>query len=245
MSTTISCSLFSSHTQELKKRNLGEYFQSSEVVRFLLPPLPEWANTSQAGRCARADSINYLKLDDLMTSFSLSYSQALQFQFMYNVEAKKLKEQSSIQYLPFKENEKLFHAVSDRIKANIFLFIPPKFNRVHLIWIDSAAEKSSELKKLKKLMASSQMNLGHPVFVSLCLNKSQLERFHSMNNFNNSVKLISYEMFSRFSTRGRMKSYESLNFSKFFNIRGLKLYLYQSNIKIPAEFIGKFKTKFY
>jgi hypothetical protein len=243
--STLSCSLFSSHTHELKKRNLGEYFQNSEVVRYLLPPLPEWANASPSGKCSRTDSINYLKLDDLMTSFSLSYAQAVQFQYMYNIEAKKLKEDSSIKYLPFKENEKLFYAVSDRIKANIYMFIPPKFKRVHLIWIDNAVSKNSELKKLKRLMTSSQMGLGHPVFVSLCLSKQQLEKFHAKNNFNDSVKMISYEFFSPFSTRGRMRSYESLNFAKFLNIRGLKLYLYQSNKNIPDEFVGKFKTKFY
>jgi hypothetical protein len=245
MISVSSCSLFSSHTQELKKRNLGEYFQSSEVVRYLLPPLPEWANKSQAGRCSRSDSINYLRLDDLMTSFSLSYSQAVQFQYMYNIEAKKLKEDSSIKYLPFKENEKLFYSVSDKIKANIYLFIPPKFKRIHLIWIDNAVARNSELKKLKRLMASSQMDKGHPVFVSLCLSKKQLEKFHRVNNFNDAVKLISYEFFSPFSTRGRMKSYESLNFAILFNIRGVKIYLYQSNRNIPDEFVGKFKTRFY
>jgi hypothetical protein len=241
----VSCSLFSSHTQELKKRNLGEYFQSSEVVRYLLPPLPEWANKSQSGRCNRVDSITYLKLDDLMTSFSLDYAQAIQFQYMYNVEAKRLKESSSIHYLPFKENEKLFYAVSDRIKANIFFFLPPKFRRVHLVWVDSAITNKTELKKLKKIMASKKMNLGHPVFVSLCLSKNQLEAFRMGNNFSDSVKLISYEFFSPYSTTGKMRTYETLDFSKLFHIKRLQLYLYQSNKNIPDEFVGKFKTVFY
>jgi hypothetical protein len=245
MTINVSCSLFSLHTQELKKRNLGEYFQNSEVVRYLLPPLPEWANKSQSGRCSRGDSINYLKLDDLMTSFSLSYAQAIQFQYMYNIEAKKLKNKSSIKYLPFKENEKLFYAVSDRIKSNIFLFIPPRYNRIHLVWIDNAVTRQKELKKLKKLMKSRKMELGHPIFVSLCLNKKQLEIFHQKNRFSDDIKLISFEMFSPFSARGRMRFFNSLNFSKFFNKKGLKLYLFQSNKNVPDEFVGRFKTKFY
>ena len=76
-----SCGFFS-QTQDLKRRNLGEYYQGSEVVRFFLPPLPQWANQSQSGQCKRIESVDYLKLDDLMATFQLDYNQAIQFQYM-------------------------------------------------------------------------------------------------------------------------------------------------------------------
>ena len=156
-----------------------------------------------------------------------------------------MRAEASLDYIPFKENEKLFYAISDRIQAKIFLFIPPKFNRVHLIWIDQAFQNKLELKKLKKLMKSPEMDKGHPVFVSLCLSKEQLEKFYEVNNFSEGIKLISYEFFSPYSERGKLRPFQGLNFNKLFVNKKSKLYLYQPSRRIPIEFNGKFKLKVY
>ncbi len=240
----ISCS-FSSKKQDLERRNLGEYFQGSEVIRYFLPPLPEWANQSKSGRCSRSESLNYLKFDDLMTTYSLGYAQAIQFQYMYNVNKRAMKSKATLHYLPFKEGEKLFYFTSERVQANMYLFLPPKYKRVHLIWIDRALKSKAELKKLKKVMEREDMNLGHPVFVSLCLFKNELEQFHQDHHFPDSVKFISYEMFSPYSTDGKLQSFESLNFSKLFEKDDLELYLYQPEKNVPDEFRGDFKLKFF
>lgn len=239
-----SCSFFT-ETQELKRRNLEEFYQGSEVVRFFLPPLPDWANQSQTATCKRSESVDYLKIDDLMATFRLDYQQAIQFQYMYNIESRKRREEASLEYIPFKENEKLFYSISDRIQARIFHFIPPKFNVVNLIWIDQAVQDQKILSKLKKLMKSKEMDKGHPVFVSLCLSKRELENFRKVNNFSDVVKLIPYELFSPYDSAGKLSSNQSLNFEKLFKIKKLKLNLYQSTKRIPIEFVGKFKLKKY
>ena len=239
-----SCTLFPDNS-DLKRRNLGEYFQGSEAVRYFLPPLPDWANQSEAGNCKLSESIDYMRFDDLTTTYSLSYKQAIQFQYMYNIELDKLSQRASIDYIPFKEKEKLFYSVSDKIQSNIFLFIPPKFNRIHLIWIDHAIDNKKYRSELKKLMSRNEMNLGHPVFVSLCLNFKELKKFYEKNNFQEGVKLVSAEMFSPYDQNGQMLAFRGLNFSEFFNKKNLNIFLYLPIKRKPKEFIGEFNIKYY
>lgn len=238
---SISCA---GSNSKMKRRNLEEYFIGTGVVRYFLPEVPEWYNFSEAGSCFRDRSLRFFNLKTLRSSFSLSYEETLQLQYMYNVEAYHLKKSASANHLPFKDEEKLFFNLTEKIQAGIRTFIPPKYSRIHLIWIDPALGSKAELKKLKTFMKSPEMDQGHPVFVSLCRSRPGLINFMAQNNWvNKNIRMIPFELFSIFSDDGVRNPHFSLNFSKIFT--GKKNLHFYSSKSLPEEFKGTFgKHKF-
>lgn len=126
----------------LQRRNMNEYFLTSGVVRYFLSDIPSWANFSIEGQCFRKGSVRHLNLSELRNSFSFNYQQAIQFQYMFNRDYHKLKKEHQAKQLFFKDEEKLFYDVSDKIRSGFQAFKKPTFNRIHLIWIDQALSLS-------------------------------------------------------------------------------------------------------
>ena len=180
-----------------KKRRAEESFLPSEVARYVLPVLPLWANFSQTADCRRTFSPRYLDLNKLRQSFSLSYAQGVQFQYMFNVELERLKN------LSLKDEETLFYNVSEKIQSGITLFRRPSFKRVHLIWADSlivsSTSSSSAPQRIKRLLESDLMAKGHPVLLSLCLGHFELKKFLQDESLNrHGLRFIPFEMFFPF-----------------------------------------------
>lgn len=224
----------------MKRRNLSDYFVGSGVVRYFLPDLPSWANMSSTGRCERTFSARYMNFELLRNSFSFSYEQAVQFQLLFNVEGKKMKERVGASYIPFQEEENLFYKVSDQIQASIKPFKSPKFKRVHLVWIDPALASKNEEVRLKSLVESSSFSKGHPVFVSLCLSRSDIRaKLKTMGVIIPAARLVTYEMFSPYlSLNNQLSPTKSLDFEKIFK-KNQSLHFY-SRWGMPKEFIGNF-----
>lgn len=225
------------------RRNLGEYFISSGVVKHLLPELPSWANYSHSGQCRRNSSTRFLDYSTLRNSFSLSYSQASHFQHMFNIQnVKTLSTFKKADYIPFKEEETIFYSISDKVEAGVRSLILPKFNRVHLIWIDRALNDKNELSRLKKLLKKKVMQKGHPVFVSLCLAQHELEEFVKENGMQDlNARLIPFELFSPYDAENNELGINlQLNFDRIFRT-DQSLHLFIPKVQIPPEFIGNFK----
>lgn len=240
-----SCSTNTREQEGFERRNLEEYFQSSGVVKYFLPDLPDWANSSVTGQCMRKTPVRYFNFKNLMESFSMDYEKSVQFQYMYNIESRKLKLDVSAEYLPLKEEEKTFYMVSDKIQADIYAFIAPKFKRINLIWIDPALRSDKDLGALKKLMRSSQMDLGHPVFVSLCLSSEEMAAFSKRNRFRDGIRFIPHTMFSPFNEEREISPNLYLNVSALFKPEQ-KIYLYiQKLIDRPREITGDLKLVTY
>lgn len=227
---------------DMNRRNLAEYLMRSEVVKYFLPDIPAWANFSQTGDCHRTGTVRLMNFQDLRNSFSLSYAEAVHFQHMFNVEIRNLKKRAKLNYLPIKEEEKLFYKISDKIQAGIRQFVLPKFKRVNIVWIDSVLNSKESMKSLKKLLKSEEMGKGHPLFLSLCLNHSELVSFMETNNFgNSSIRLLSYELFTTFDDSNKMRTFFSLNFHKIFR-KDQKLHFFTKDKEIPIAFDGDFKV---
>lgn len=226
----------------LQRRNLDEYFVGSGVVKYLLPEMPSWSNFSQTGQCRRNKSTRFLDYKNLRQSFALSYEEASHFQHMFNIEnAKLLKTVKKAKFIPFKDEENLFYSISDKVQAGVRSFVVPKFNRVHLVWIDYALSDNKELKALKRLLNKSLMKKGHPVFVSLCLSQEEMEKFlidQKMNNMN--IRLIPFELFSPYDQEGELGINFSLFFDRLFRAEQ-QLHLFLPDTLLPSEFIGNFK----
>ncbi|MCO4793620.1 MAG: hypothetical protein KC493_07910 [Bacteriovoracaceae bacterium] len=240
-----SCSSDSRKSEGFERRNLEEYFQSSGVIKYFLPDLPDWANSNSTGQCLRKTPVRYFNYKNLVESFALDYHQSVQFQYMYNIESQKLQSEVSVDYLPLKDEEKTFYLVSDKIQAGIYSFIIPKYKRIHLIWIDPALSSDRELASLKKLMRSKRMDLGHPVFVSLCLGTKEMSAFSLKHKFRDGIRFIPHTMFSPFNSKREISSKLYLNVSKLFKAKQ-KLYFYISKkLNKPSEVFGEFKVQKY
>ena len=225
---------------DLQRRKVEEYFVSSGVVRYFLPEIPYWANFSESASCRRNVSIKYLDLNTVRGSLALSYEQAIQLQLMLNDMFTDLKKRQVVEHIPFQEEESLFFKANDRIQAGIRLFRVPSFKRVHLIWIDSLLENRA---KLKALMETPLISKGHPVFLSLCYTRSELESWIQKSGFNNqNIRLLSYEMLSPYNLEGKLDTRFHIFVDEIFGKdKIIKLFI-PKNKAPPKVLEGKFKV---
>jgi hypothetical protein len=230
--------------KQMKRRNLDEYFSGSGVVKYFLSDLPNWANFSQTASCQRSISPRYLNINTLISSYSYNYEEAIQLQYMYNVEMNKLKKRTEADYLPFSDEEKLFFTLSDKIQADIRTFRAPKFKRVNLVWIDPLLKNKKGFEKIVSLLRGEDMEKGHPVLISLCMNHFELESYLSKSGLlNRNIRYIPYEMFSAYSVKGIIEPTFQLHINQFFK-ENQKIFLYipKGSYK-PGEFLGNFSIQ--
>lgn len=232
--------------KQLKRRNLDDYFSSSGVVRYFLSDLPNWANFSQTASCHRSVSARYFNMSTLLKSYGYKYEQAVQLQYMFNVEMNKLKQRTEAEFLPFSDEEKLFFTLTDKIQAEIRTFRVPTFKRVNLIWIDPLLKSKEEEKRLINLLNSSVMDSGHPVMVSMCLNHFEFEKYLSSKGLmNRNIRYIPHEMFSPYNAKGEKDTNFQLHLKKLFK-KDQKIYLYlPTGISKPSEIVGKLPVNRY
>ncbi len=218
--------------------NVNQFYRQSGVVKYILPTLPVWANSSGAASCRRTYQVRYLDIKNIMDSYSIGYADALQTQYQFNKlyqDASQLKESNPNP----KEEEGLFFKAIDQVKAGIKPFKRPSFKRVNAIWID---DFMANPKKLKALMSSDDMLEGRPLIISMCLTLSEVSkkmRAHKIST--DGVRFLTYEIFSRFNEKGEILTQELLNLDHFRN-KGQNYYLYYQN-KRPSNIVGAIKYK--
>lgn len=226
----------SDETRALERRNLEEYFVGTGVVSYFLPILPKWANNSVEGSCRRARSMRYLDYSKMMSSFNLNYSQLTQFQLHYNSRIWSSMALSNLDFIPFKDAERFFYEVSDKIHAGSLLFKMPRYKRVHLIWIDELLGDSKKIAKLKNKLKGGELTKGYPVFVSLCMARVDLVNFIRRRGLDiGSYEMLTYEMMSPYSSEGEMGLSPFIEVDSFF--RGKQVYFYGKSL--PSSITAK------
>jgi hypothetical protein len=222
------------------KQDLDQVYIGSGIEQYYMPDLPSWANMSSAAKCKRLEPIRYLNFSDMHKSYSFSYEQLIQFQFMLNRKFYSYKKSTGREAVYLKDESYIMHNVHQQIIGGSRDFIAPKFNRINLIWIDKALTNDMELKKLKKLMYSEDMEKGHPVFISMCLSSIELEQFISKSDYTKfGVKGISQSMFSPFNDKFELGAQFSLHLDKLLPNKDLYIYV----PFMPEEFKGVTKIK--
>ncbi|PIK14999.1 hypothetical protein [Halobacteriovorax sp. JY17] len=235
-----SCSSYTLKNYE--RRNEREYEDGNGVIQYFLADLPNWANFSSAGSCHRNFPVRYLNIKNLRDSFSLSYEEAIQFQLMFNEFSEERKKQASASYIPFKDEEKIFYTVLDKIKAGIRNFSRPKYKVVNLIWVDIALEDKKSLARVKKALASESFQEGHPVFVSLCMNRRELRGYiEKMGLKIAGAKYMSYELLNPFDHNNNLVAVPIIDLNKIFN-KNQKIQLFLPKDK-PFEFKGQVRVR--
>lgn len=225
-----------------ENRNLGEYYASTGVVKYFLPDLPAWANSSTSGACSRDFPLRYFDISKLISSYSLNYEQSVQFQLMFNFEAYMIMESTKAKFIPFRDEEKLFFDVADRIQSNFRVFKVPTYKRIHIIWVDYLLQgKEEDIQKFKKWMASDEMSKGHPVLLSLCRSRQELRQFLGEKGIDRGdYRYITFELLSPFDKNGERSILPTLN------INGLlgeekEVYFFTPSER-PVDLIGNFKV---
>lgn len=224
------------------KQDLDQVYIGAGVEKYYLSDLPNWANFSPSGQCSRTEPIRYLNFETMHKSYSFTYEQLIQFQYMLNKKFYSYKESTGRKTVFLKDESFIMHNVHEQILGGGREFIAPKFNRVNIVWIDPALKNVERLQDLKKLMFSEEMEKGHPVFVSLCLNSIELEKFIAKSGYSKlGAKGISQSMFTPYSDEFEMANQYGLNFSKLLPKKDLYLYAPY----MPTEFKGISKIQKY
>lgn len=208
---------------------------SGGTEQYYLADLPSWANFSTVASCNRKTPIRYLNFNNLRKSYSLKYEQLVQFQYMLNRKFQSYKKSTGKEQLFLKDESYIFYNVYQQIVGGGKDFLVPKYHRIHLVWIDPSLRDKDMEKRLKKLMRSSKMELGHPVFISTCLSALELENYIVKNDYQKlGVKGISQEMFAPFNIKGSSVGEFRLHFDLL--MPGKQLVLFAN--WFPKEFIG-------
>jgi len=226
------------------RRDLEQYQQDKSVLQYFLSDIPEWMNMSQSGQCKKDITVKNIDYKTLRTSFSLEYEQAVQFQYMYNVEYWRLRKKYKSDYLTFLDESVLFHQTMDKIMAGIKLFTPPEYKQISLLWVDPLIQKNN-LSKLKQIFASEKFHRGHPVFISFCMSLDELNSFITTNGLDaKNIRLITHEMLSIYKDDNTTSFELTINLSKIFAPEQ-KLSLFLPTSDIPPELDGTFVIEKY
>jgi len=220
-------------------RNLDQYYVASGVVRYFLQELPFWANVSSSASCRRSSSHRLLNFEQVGKSFNLSYFELVQFQSLLNRMLIQKMEVSKLKGLPLDSEEEIFYHVLDRINAKFYPFIPPKFKRINLIWIDPYIK--DEKISLKITKNSEIMDSAPPVILSLCFNQFELEKILKKSGLeHSSVKYISSESLTPYDDKLHMDVHLlKIDLEQIFQSKS-QIYFYTPD-DIPAEFVGTVK----
>lgn len=223
-------------------RQSEEYYQNSGVIQYFLSELPAWANSYPDGNCQRQTSVRYLNMKSLRDSYRYSYSDALQFQLLYNQMSVEKARGSGFDKMRPQDEELIFFEASNRIQSGFYPFRRPDFERVSLIWIDPLL---STPKRILSLLERADITQGHPVVVSNCLASHELSDWLKKNGVaNENIRLISSEMFSPYDVDAAIKAEIHIDVEKFFTA-SQKIFFYVPKDNVPSSIQGKFTYKFY
>jgi hypothetical protein len=213
------------------------YYQSAGIEKYFLSDIPPWANFSERGQCNRNYTTRFLDIESVMKSFSINFADAISLQATFNDEYNRINGQYKERNIPLSDEQNLFFKASEKVNSKIKFFDTPKFNRIHLIWIDSLLKSLDEEKKLKAFLNSPVNNEGVPVLVSMCLTKKEIEeKFPNIN-----YKSISSEMLSIYNPDGSKSPIFKFYFDQFFT-KDQKIFFYsREKIQNINEFNGVFK----
>lgn len=234
--------IFSSCTVGTKslKKNTEEYFTSSGAIKYFRPDIPNWANFSQSSQCLRKDPIRYFDLELLKGSFSLKDEEARQLQLLFNYDRKEAMKSRSGAYSSLEEEEEIFFKSLEKIQAGIRIFNPPNYKRVHLVWVDDFILGRKNISALRSLMDTKTMSLGHPVFVSLCLDHHRLTQWIQQFNFASiGTRALTYELASLHNSDSMDEYFFSIMIHHLFK-KDQKLYFYSPRKRLPNDFLGEF-----
>jgi len=235
------------------RRALDAYYIPSDVVKYLLPEVPTWANISLSGSCHRQESIRYFDVKEVNGSYSVSYFDILEAQINFNQEKQNVLRVArlapdmpadSVSGLPPRQEELLFYQALDRAQAKFYSFKVPTFKRINLLWIDSLLVWTEKIPTLQPRVAKILLNhdwavSGHPVIFSFCLTSLDLEKILEQEKVaDHNIRVLGSEAMSPYRPDLQMGTGAKLYLEGFF-AKEQELHLYSRGKKWPLELEGQ------
>ncbi len=228
-------------TSGVKKTNdLSTVYISSDVSEYFNADLPDWANFSAAAACRRTSHLKFLNFENLKKSFGLTYRQAVFLQRRINENINLAQKKVRKDFLSPQVEEKLFYQSKDEVLSNIKTFTAPEFERVHMVWVDPVFSDEKAKQRLNQIFKSDDFFKGHPVMVSVCKTKAELEDYAKKSGWEDiPIKFISAEMFSVYDNTLSFAPQYSLFINEI--LPGKSLYLFLVSETEPDILKGKFR----
>lgn len=230
---------------ELDRRNLDEYYDESGISRYFLSELPAWANSSVIVGCRRANTLRFLDYALMMKSYRMEYKALVEFQYLFNRDYLLKKSSLNSNYLLLKDEEQLFHDVSDKINSNLEIpFKMPAYKVVNIVWIDFLAAKLGDNNDLQRVLQNSELDSGPIVLLSMCMVGNEIQKIMVDNKLDDKgMQVIPFEMFSFFDREGKLKNDFYLDLNDFIS-EGQTVNFYTYNGSIPElNITGRFNIK--
>lgn len=213
---------------------LDNVYISSGIEKFFLVDLPYWANFSKVGQCQRKSNIRFLHHENLAKSYDLKYSQLVHLQHMFNRKLYAYKTSAASSEIPLKDESYVFHNVYQQVIGGRYDFVPPRFEKVSVVWIDPYL---ADPKIISQKIKSNAVLEGHPILLSFCLNSYELEelsRDHSLDELG--VKFLSADMMSIYDQDQKKNFFFSLNLSEFLHGKDITLFSRQKLENIQGQY---------
>jgi hypothetical protein len=244
----LSCLFLASCAEDVlttpKRKNLDSVFHGGQVEKYFLSDLPGWILFSEVGQCKKNYPVRYLHFGNVGNSYDMSYEELIQFQFGLNQKFQKYRKKNKESKILPKDQSFYFYNIYDQIRGGGRDFFVPKFNTIHVYWVDPALNNADIFFRLKKLLKSKTVDDGFPIFVSTCLIVSELEEFVAKNGWGNlGAKSLGQSMFSPFSKKLEKRPFFALNLSELMPNKKIKLFMPKEFQ--PKAFMGKYKLRKY
>jgi hypothetical protein len=223
-----------------KRKNLDTVFMGGQLEKYFLSELAGWSLFSEIGQCKKTYPVKYLNFEALSKSYDMTYEELIQFQYSLNQKFYKYRVENDNKIL-LKDQAFYFYNVYDQIQGGGRDFYTPKFDKIHVYWIDPALNNTSIYFRFKKIINSDRSKQGFPVFISTCLTTAQVENYISKNKWQSlGAKSLGHSIFSPYDHNSYPTPYYSVHLSKLMPNKNIKLF-------IPKEFNdhafrGKFKV---
>lgn len=230
---------------QYQRRETDLFYRNSRFKDYFLPYIPNWANFSQGSKCHRYQAVRYFHLENMQKAFNFSFQKALLVQRQFNIDYFGALKNSNAKSLSLKEEEKLFQNIYSKVNSGLLKHDLPNYKRVHLIWIDPALFNDKYMNRLVSKMDVEPLNLGYPVFVSMCLSYHELtEVVKKFNLSQYGAKLVTSEMLTVFPLMAPNRRFMHIDFRKLFSGQQ-KIYFYTPYKNLPDEFLGTFTKRKY
>lgn len=217
--------------------SLENIYISSGIEQYFLPNLPAWANFSTAGQCFRKSSIRFLDFEKLKKSYDLEYEQMLHLQHLLNRKLYAFKTSSGKRELIPKDEAYIFNNAYQKVIGGSYEFRAPKFKKISVVWIDPFI---ADKRKIRKIFKRKDVQSGHPILLSHCLNSYELEKLAIELKLDDiGVKYLSAEMLSTYSQSSKEKKLStsfSLLISELLKEKEIKLYSTKDSSEIHGEY---------
>lgn len=226
--------LFSCSGGEVRQK-VDDSYVTSGVEQFFLPELPGWANFSEAGRCYKSTSLQYLDFPKVSVNYQLSYPEMIELQGQYNERREDYFSSTAYRFLKPVEEAAFFSNAVEQVRGGVRHFKLPSVPQVEIIWLEGFVQHN-KVDEIKKMATSGRFNERLPVLFSSCLSRQRLNQWIQEHDLSEAgFYMLSAEWLSPFGSNNQLQGGLRLEVMKLLNPGTKVSFLVPVNTILPLE----------